>query len=31
MVVTAILLVGACWWWAGRLLRLPEAERVFAE
>jgi tight adherence protein B len=31
MVVAAILLVGACWWWAGRLLRLPEAERVFAE
>jgi tight adherence protein B len=31
MVVTAIVLVAACWWWAGRLLRLPEAERVFAE
>jgi tight adherence protein B len=29
MVTAALLMVGACWWWAGRLLRLPEPERVF--
>jgi tight adherence protein B len=26
----AVAVVIGCWWWAGRLLRLPEAERVFA-
>jgi tight adherence protein B len=30
-VVVAILLVIACWVWAGRFMRLPEEERVFAE
>jgi hypothetical protein len=29
-VVVAIGMVIACWLWAGRLLRLPELERVFA-
>lgn len=29
VVVTAIALIAVCWGWAGRLLRLPEAERVF--
>jgi tight adherence protein B len=27
-VLTAIALVAACWVWAGRMLRLPEEERV---
>ena len=22
-------MVAACWWWAGRVMHLPEAERVF--
>lgn len=29
MVVLGLFVVAACWWWAGRLLRLPEEERVF--
>lgn len=29
LVLTAIAGIGACWWWAGRLLRLPEPDRVF--
>jgi tight adherence protein B len=29
-VVGAIGLVAACWWWAGRIMRLPEDERVLA-
>jgi tight adherence protein B len=29
MVTAALLMVAGCWWWAGRLLRLPEPERVF--
>jgi tight adherence protein B len=29
LVVVGIALVVACWMWAGRLLRLPEEERVF--
>lgn len=29
MVVIGLLVVAACWYWAGRLLRLPEEERVF--
>jgi len=28
-VVAAILMVGLCWWWAARLMRLPVDERVF--
>jgi len=28
-VLVALLLVVACWAWAGRVLRLPESERVF--
>lgn len=28
-VMTAIALVAACWLWAGRMLRLPEEQRVF--
>src|SRR5205085_5906210 len=27
--VFAVAMVGACWLWSGRLLRLPEEERVF--
>src|SRR5262245_56298716 len=29
MVTAALVMVAGCWWWAGRLLRLPEPERVF--
>lgn len=29
VVVTAIGLVGVCWWWAGRIMQLPDEERVF--
>lgn len=29
LVVAAILMVGLCWWWAARLMRLPVDERVF--
>ena len=29
-VLTALALVAGCWVWAGRMLRLPEAERVLA-
>lgn len=29
MVVIGLFVVAACWYWAGRLLRLPEEERVF--
>lgn len=29
MVVLGLVVVAACWWWAGRLLRLPSEERVF--
>jgi tight adherence protein B len=28
-VIVAIAMMAICWWWAGRLLRLPEQERVF--
>jgi tight adherence protein B len=28
-VLTALAMVAACWVWAGRMLRLPEEERVF--
>lgn len=30
MVVLGLLVVALCWFWAGRLLKLPEEERVFA-
>ena len=29
--VFAVAMVGACWLWAGRLMRLPEEERVFVD
>ncbi|WP_052664578.1 type II secretion system F family protein [Nitriliruptor alkaliphilus] len=29
LVLAAIGGIAACWWWAGRLLRLPEPDRVF--
>lgn len=29
VVVTALAMVGVCWWWAGRIMRLPDEERVF--
>jgi len=29
--VVAVAMVGACWLWSGRLLRLPEEERVFVD
>lgn len=28
LVVIALALVAACWWWSGRILRLPEEQRV---
>jgi tight adherence protein B len=31
LVCLAITMVIACWWWAGRIMRLPRAERVFVE
>jgi hypothetical protein len=31
MVVAGIVAVALCWAWAGRLLRLPEEQRVFYE
>ncbi|MBM3662621.1 MAG: hypothetical protein FJW94_06980 [Actinobacteria bacterium] len=30
LMVAAGALVAVCWWWAGRLMRLPEERRVFA-
>lgn len=30
MVMVALALMGACWIWAGRIMRLPPEERVFA-
>jgi len=29
MVVVAVGLVAACWWWAGRIMALPDDDRVF--
>jgi tight adherence protein B len=29
VVLTALGVVGACWWWAGRIMRLPDEQRVF--
>jgi tight adherence protein B len=31
LVVAAIAMVAACWAWAGRIMRLPDERRVFAE
>ena len=28
-VVVGLLAIAACWWWSGRLMRMPEPERVF--
>lgn len=28
-VLLGVALVGVCWWWAGRVMRLPDEERVF--
>lgn len=28
-VATGLAVVAGCWWWAGRLMKLPEEERVF--
>jgi tight adherence protein B len=28
-VLAGLAAVASCWWWAGRLMRLPEEERVF--
>ena len=30
-VAAAVLLLIACWLWAGRIMKLPEEERVFVE
>jgi tight adherence protein B len=30
-VVVAIVMIAACWFWAGRLMRLPDEQRVFDE
>jgi tight adherence protein B len=29
LVVAGLVLLAACWWWSGRLMRLPSDERVF--
>lgn len=29
VVVVGVALVAACWWWAGRVMRLPDEQRVF--
>lgn len=31
MVISAFVLIGLCWLWAGRLMQLPDEERVFRE
>ena len=31
VVVAALLIVAACWTWAGRIMRLPEPDRVFKD
>ena len=28
-VVVGLLAIAACWWWSGRLMRMPESPRVF--
>ena len=30
-ILVALGIIGACWLWAGRLMKLPEEERVFYE
>lgn len=30
-VVVAVVMIAACWYWAGRIMRLPQPQRVFAE
>ena len=29
-VIVALALIAGCWWWAGRILRIPRRDRVFA-
>lgn len=29
LVVLGLAVMAACWWWSGRIMRLPEPERVF--
>jgi len=29
LVVVAVAFIAVCWWWAGRMLRLPPEQRVF--
>ena len=29
-VVVGLLAIGACWWWSGRLMRMPDPPRVFS-
>lgn len=29
LVAVGLVVMGACWWWAGRVMRLPEQQRVF--
>ena len=31
VVMAALALVVACWWWAGRIMRLPDPQRVFKD
>ncbi len=28
-VVVALAMIGGCWWWAGRIMRLPSEQRIF--
>jgi tight adherence protein B len=30
-VILGMVMIGACWLWAARLMKLPEEERVFFE
>jgi tight adherence protein B len=30
-VLTALVLISLCWWWASRLMRIPDEQRVFLE
>jgi tight adherence protein B len=29
LVLVGLIAIGGCWWWAGRLMRLPQEQRVF--